>query len=114
MPQVAGDVWFGGGCDLTPAYLHPEDIRAFHAFWRDLCDGFDTVFYPAMKRACDDYFYLPARREHRGTGGIFFDDLRSSSSFDSGKVRYLVVVCLWPIEQTLQRLHQHGQAHPFL
>lgn len=30
------------------------------------------------KRWCDDYFYIPARGEHRGVGGVFFDDLQSS------------------------------------
>jgi coproporphyrinogen III oxidase len=74
--------WFGGGADLTPYYLFPEDITSFHQQYRDLCNRYfddndhDHSFgYTAMKKACDDYFYLPARQEHRGTGGIFFDDL---------------------------------------
>lgn len=68
--------WFGGGADLTPYYLFEEDIRFFHGLYRDLCDSHldDSLFsYASMKKACDDYFYLPARGEHRGTGGIFFD-----------------------------------------
>lgn len=30
------------------------------------------------------YFYIPCRKEHRGTGGIFFDDLDSSSEASTG------------------------------
>jgi coproporphyrinogen III oxidase len=70
--------WFGGGADLTPYYLFPEDIRDFHGLYQRLCAEhvLDEQFsYEAMKEACDQYFYLPARQEHRGTGGIFFDDL---------------------------------------
>ena len=34
--------------------------------------------YTSMKKLCDDYFYLPARKEHRGVGGVFFDDCTAS------------------------------------
>lgn len=71
--------WYGGGADLTPYFLFDDDVRFFHGLYRDLCDshlsGLDDFSYASMKKACDDYFYLPARREHRGTGGIFFDDM---------------------------------------
>jgi coproporphyrinogen III oxidase len=73
--------WFGGGADLTPYYLFEEDVGFFHGLYRDLCASHlsewdDSLFsYASMKKACDDYFYLPARAEHRGTGGIFFDDM---------------------------------------
>ena len=41
------------------------------------CDGDigEHIDYAKMKQACDDYFYLPARSEHRGVGGLFFDDM---------------------------------------
>ena len=68
--------WFGGGADLTPAYLEEGDCREFHRFWSDACGAHGgPELYPALKRQCDDYFYIPARREHRGVGGVFFDDL---------------------------------------
>lgn len=35
--QVEGQAWFGGGADLTPAFLCEEDAREFHAFWHALC-----------------------------------------------------------------------------
>ena len=44
--------------------------------------------YPEYKKWCDDYFYLPARKEHRGVGGIFFDDLESTDSWDAEEVGF--------------------------
>jgi coproporphyrinogen III oxidase len=71
--------WFGGGADLTPYYLFDEDATFFHNMYRDLCENNPKEFsYQNLKELCDDYFYLPARAEHRGTGGIFFDDMEAS------------------------------------
>lgn len=75
--EVEGQKWFGGGCDLTPFYVYEEDFREFHGFWKGVCDDFtpDGSSYDRYKAWCDDYFYIPARKEHRGVGGLFFDDL---------------------------------------
>ena len=70
-----GSWWFGGGADLTPAYLFEEDARHFHTTLREVCDAHDPEFYPEFKPWCDEYFYIDHRQEHRGVGGIFFDDL---------------------------------------
>ncbi|KAL4928259.1 coproporphyrinogen oxidase [Aspergillus undulatus] len=67
--------WFGGGTDLTPSYLFPEDAKHFHQTIKDACDRHDATYYPKFKEWCDKYFYIPHRRECRGVGGIFFDDL---------------------------------------
>jgi len=71
--------WFGGGSDLTPYYLVDQDIIDFHTHLKKMCDDHltddDNLSYRQMKQSCDEYFYLPARSEHRGTGGIFFDDV---------------------------------------
>ena len=47
------------------------------SLWRRRCDRHRRApsLYDECKAACDAYFYLPSRREHRGIGGIFFDDL---------------------------------------
>ncbi|EAS37156.3 coproporphyrinogen III oxidase [Coccidioides immitis RS] len=67
--------WFGGGTDLTPSYIFPEDCKHFHQTIKDVCDKHDPSYYPKFKKWCDDYFYIPHRHEARGIGGIFFDDL---------------------------------------
>ncbi|QSS54283.1 coproporphyrinogen III oxidase [Histoplasma capsulatum var. duboisii H88] len=67
--------WFGGGTDLTPSYLFPEDCEHFHKTIKNVCDKHDGTYYPRFKKWCDEYFYIPHRGEARGVGGIFFDDL---------------------------------------
>jgi len=89
--------WFGGGSDLTPSYLYPEDAEHFHNSIKSATDAHHTAYYPAWKKWADKYFYvsqyrrqgnirsnrtssqIPHRGECRGVGGIFFDDLTTES-----------------------------------
>jgi len=70
-----GKAWFGGGADLTPYYLFEEDATHFHRVWKATCDRHDPSCHRRLKDACDAYFFLRHRSEHRGVGGIFFEDL---------------------------------------
>ncbi|XP_008802314.2 oxygen-dependent coproporphyrinogen-III oxidase, chloroplastic-like [Phoenix dactylifera] len=74
-PGAPRQWWFGGGTDLTPAYIFEEDVKHFHMIQKQSCDKFDPSFYPRFKKWCDDYFFIKHRGERRGLGGIFFDDL---------------------------------------
>ncbi|MER3497403.1 MAG: oxygen-dependent coproporphyrinogen oxidase [Chitinophagaceae bacterium] len=77
-------VWFGGGTDLTPCYLFEEDAKHFHETYKNVCDGFDTSFYPTFKKNCDDYFVNTHRgNERRGIGGIFYDHQQPHADRDS-------------------------------
>ena len=76
--------WYGGGADLTPYYLFDEDAAAFHAHYTNVCAAHDPTapsanrsgaLHARCKKWCDEYFYIPARGEHRGVGGVFFDDM---------------------------------------
>jgi coproporphyrinogen III oxidase len=67
--------WFGGGADLTPSYLFEEDCALFHRALRETVERHLPGRHAGMKRAADEYFFLPHRGEHRGVGGIFFDGL---------------------------------------
>jgi coproporphyrinogen III oxidase len=78
--QVAGCAWFGGGCDLTPSYLYEDDAAEFHRHWRGVCDRYGASVYPEFKAWCDKYFHIPCRGEHRGIGGIFFDDVATAEA----------------------------------
>ncbi len=65
--------WFGGGFDLTPYILDEEDCKRWHKGAKDVCSLVDDNFYKVSKKNCDDYFYIPHRKEHRGIGGIFYE-----------------------------------------
>lgn len=70
-------MWFGGGADLTPYYPFREDVAHFHKTHKAVCDKHAPLAdHAKMKHDCDEYFYLPHRKEARGVGGIFFDYLQ--------------------------------------
>jgi len=77
---ATSQAWFGGGSDLTPTFPFDEDTADFHAALKGACDGYRPDAYREYKEWCDRYFYLPHRKEPRGVGGIFFDDLRSADT----------------------------------
>ncbi|HTO58004.1 MAG TPA: oxygen-dependent coproporphyrinogen oxidase [Pseudomonadales bacterium] len=81
--DVPDPVWyFGGGFDLTPYYGFDEDCVHWHRQAQAACRPFGESLYGELKRACDEYFFLPHRNEARGIGGIFFDDW-TRGGFDS-------------------------------
>jgi len=108
-PRTRKIWWFGGGADLTPSILYPEDARHFHAALKAACDAHDPQLRPGgaaagggggggtgagagagaggpaaplyrrLKAWCDAYFFIPHRGERRGVGGIFVDDLEPAT-----------------------------------
>ena len=82
----SGSSWFGGGIDLTPTYINPDEARWFHQTLKDICDKYDLNWYPAWKNWADDYFYIEHRAETRGVGGIFFDRIIPSGEAEHDKM----------------------------
>ena len=69
--------WFGGGFDLTPYFVYPEDIKSWHQSAKTMCNKYKKTFYKDFSKQCDEYFYNKHRKEKRGVGGLFFDNLNT-------------------------------------
>ena len=69
---VTSKEWFGGGMDATPSYKDTKEKLIIHQKLKKICLSHNKN-YNKYKKWCDNYFYLPHRKEPRGIGGIFFD-----------------------------------------
>ena len=70
---ITSKSWFGGGLDATPCLEDKILKKNFHSKLKNTCDKHSKSYYPKYKKWCDEYFYMPHRKEIRGIGGIFFD-----------------------------------------
>ena len=121
--------WFGGGADLTPLLAYQRDQKFvdaidFHAAMQGACDAHDPSWHAKYKAWCDEYFFLPHRKEPRGIGGIFYDhhnsqDFERDFNFtqDVGKAFLDIYPALvarrmaepWTAEEREQQLIQRGR-----
>ena len=69
---VTSREWFGGGMDATPSFKDTKEKLSIHQKLKKICLS-NYKDYNKYKKWCDNYFYLPHRKESRGIGGIFFD-----------------------------------------
>ncbi len=69
---VTSKEWFGGGMDATPTFDDAKEKKKIYKKLEEVCFKNKKNYYK-YKKWCDDYFYLPHRKEPRGLGGIFFD-----------------------------------------
>lgn len=95
--------WFGGGADLTPYYLVPEDAIHFHRTLEAACRPHDPGLYPRFKGWCDRYFFIPHRGEPRGIGGLFFDYLGAGAERTAGEPPGVIPASASPVESDAAR-----------
>ena len=83
--------WFGGGIDVTPSFNDKNVKKILFKELKKVCDRQNKNTFKKYKKWCDEYFYLPHRKEARGIGGIFFDYKKDNWNKDFSFVRELGV-----------------------
>ena len=97
------DQWFGGGIDVTPHYVFPEDARWFHEQLKAVCDSFGPTLYGEYKKWADDYFFITHRKETRGIGGVFFDFVKGTAAFPLERVDE----CIFALGNRFNPIYEH-------
>jgi len=95
--------WFGGGMDVTPSKIDNNEKKEFHKILKKMCDRHNKNYYFKYKKWCDEYFYLPHRKEARGIGGIFFDYKKDNFEKDFKFVRDVGVTFQLIFEKIIRR-----------
>ena len=95
--------WFGGGMDVTPSKADNVEKKEFHKTLKTMCNRHNKNYYKIYKKWCDEYFYLPHRREPRGIGGIFFDYKKENFEKDFKFVRDVGITFELIFNQIIQR-----------
>ena len=95
--------WFGGGMDVTPSKKDEIEKKEFHKMLRSMCNRHNKTYYSKYKKWCDEYFYLPHRKEPRGIGGIFFDYKKDNFYKDFKFVRDVGVTFQFIFEKIIKR-----------
>ena len=99
---VTSKNWFGGGMDATPCINDNNETKLFHNKIKVMCNKHNKNYYPKYKKWCDNYFYLPHRKETRGIGGIFFDYKRDNWKKDLNFIKD-VGLCFLDYTKTIIR-----------
>ena len=95
--------WFGGGMDVTPSKKDEVEKKEFHKILRNMCNRHNKTYYLKYKKWCDEYFYLPHRKEPRGIGGIFFDYKKDNFDKNFKFVRDIGVTFQFIFEKIIKR-----------
>ena len=95
--------WFGGGMDITPSKKDDLEKKDFHQILSNMCNRHNKSYYKKYKRFCDEYFYLPHRKEKRGIGGIFFDYKKDNFEKDFKFVRDVGITFQFIFEKIIRK-----------
>tara|TARA_Y100000992_G_scaffold124131_1_gene81335 strand:- start:223 stop:1050 length:828 start_codon:yes stop_codon:yes gene_type:complete len=95
--------WFGGGMDVTPSKIDKSEKKEFHQILKKMCDRHNKNYYKKYKKWCDEYFYLPHRKEPRGIGGIFFDYKKDNFEKDFKFVQDVGVTFQFIFKQIIEK-----------